>query len=145
MRKDPHQNRADGCPPQRPGKPGDSSSTFSLYPTQSHKYLPRRSLNTSLCPNFCGCCPRDELLDLLALITDGAGINKSHRTITNKEAVINRHRITPPTPNQLYIQAKCRGSRQKHPSPSFFLEGLNYILSQLLSEGLASKQPASSC
>ena len=77
----------------------------------------------------CGCCLRDGPLDYLALIANVVWIHKSHSTIANKEAVLNRCRRTP---LQLYTWVQHRENRQNQLSPSFFFLGRSltiYILS----------------
>lgn len=75
--------------------------------------------------------------------SQGGLLSWSYRTVVNKASDLNEFRsIPPPWP---YTWVRPRESKQKFPSFSFSLKGLNYILSKLLSEGLHSNQHASGC
>lgn len=96
-----------------------------LFPPAHSKLpvSPWKELESHLDVNFCNCCPRNRSPSGLALIANRASIHKPHRTVANKEAVPNAHRSSLLRP---HTNSRHRMSRQKFPSPSFFLQrGLN--------------------
>lgn len=93
--------------------------------------------------NFKGCYMRDGPPDELTLKANGACVHKSHRTTANKESTVTEcmstcHGYSP--------QGSAKREQAKNAQlPVFPWNGSDYILYQLLPEGLAFNQSASRC
>lgn len=60
---------------------------LSLFSAPGSWYLCKKLVYTF--GGFCGCHPRDTALHYMVLVTSGTCIHGSHRTVANKERVLN--------------------------------------------------------